>query len=387
MKPKIKALWISSWYPNRIVELGGIFVKRHAEATSLYASIAIMHAVSDPSVKKDYFIDISFKPFLSVLIYYPITKNPIIKAIRILKAYKKGYVQVLKNWGKPDIVHIHVLFPAGIFGWYLNLFERLPFVVTEHRGGYIHKEGSYQGLFMKLFTKLTIRRAKAVLAISEYFSLAMKNHGLKNRYYAIVPNVVDTNIFKPLLKKDSNENEIFNFIHVSGLHDSVKNITGILRSIGQLAKIRQDFCVKIIGDIEEHAPYLALSSDLGILNVFVFFFPQISHIEVAFEMQKADSFLLFSNIEGLPCVILEAMSVGLPIIATETGGISDCVTLEKGILLNIGDEKGLVEAMNDVIENKYKYNPLSIRQAIVEKCGYETVGQAIVKVYTEVLHI
>ena len=96
-------------------------------------------------------------------------------------------------------------------------------------------------------------------------------------------------------------------------------------------------------------------------------------------------FVLFSNIEGSPCVILEAMACGLPIIATETGGIGERVTDETGILLQIGDEQGLVEAMNYMIDNKHKYDPSVIRQKIVEKCSVEAVGKAIVTVYEEVL--
>ena len=95
--------------------------------------------------------------------------------------------------------------------------------------------------------------------------------------------------------------------------------------------------------------------------------------------------VLFSHFEGLPCVILEAMAVGLPVIATDTGGMSDWITSETGILLNVGDEAGLVEAMNYVMDNRDKYDPSVISSKIVDKCSVEVVGQAIVAAYEEVL--
>jgi glycosyltransferase involved in cell wall biosynthesis len=375
---KLKALWICSWYPNRTAEIGGAFVKRHAEAAALFADIAVLHASSDPSLKKGYVIEISYEPFLTIRIYYPPTTNPIVKIFRILKAYRIGYAHLLEKWGKADILHLHVLYPAGLFAWYLNLFERLPFVVTEHRGGYIHKEGSYRGFFMKTFTKLTIKKAKAVLAISEHFALAMQKHGLTNPYYTIVPNVVDTNFFAPSPREIGMQAQypkpptgIFQFLHVALLDD--------------LSEKRSDFVLNIIGDGYDRPKLIDLATELHILDRFVFFQGKKTHREVASTMREnTDAFVLFSNIEGSPCVILEAMACGMPVIATETGGINERVTEETGILLNIGDENGLVEAMNFMIDNKAQYTPSVIRQKIVEKCSVEAVGKAISDVYEKV---
>ena len=104
-------------------------------------------------------------------------------------------------------------------------------------------------------------------------------------------------------------------------------------------------------------------------------------------MQNVDAFVLFSHVEGLPCVILEAMSASLPVIATETGGISEWVTPETGILLSIGDETRLVEAMDYMIDNHHKYAPSVIRSRIVEKCSIDAVGHSILNVYKDVLKL
>ena len=103
-------------------------------------------------------------------------------------------------------------------------------------------------------------------------------------------------------------------------------------------------------------------------------------------MQQSECVIMFSNIESQSVVTLEAASCGLPLIATETGGIGERVTPETGILLNIGDETALVEAMDYMIDNHDKYNPSVIRNKIVEKCSVDVIGQAIVKVYEGVLN-
>jgi glycosyltransferase involved in cell wall biosynthesis len=62
-------------------------------------------------------------------------------------------------------------------------------------------------------------------------------------------------------------------------------------------------------------------------------------------MQSLDVFVLPSLAEGTPNSIVEAMAHGLPVIATEVGGIPDLLTPETGILVPPGDRARLAEAM------------------------------------------
>ena len=67
---------------------------------------------------------------------------------------------------------------------------------------------------------------------------------------------------------------------------------------------------------------------------------------------NADIYLMTSDYEGLPLVVLEAMSAGLPIISTRAGGVPDVVTDgENGFLLECGDKSGLVNAMQQLMED------------------------------------
>ena len=385
MNKKIKTLWLCSWYPNRTYLTHGNFIRRQLKTVQPFCDVAVIFVIETKDVK-EMLIDASDdEGVLTLIAYIPSTSFLPIKLLFFLKAYLKLYKYLSKNWGKPDLVHLNVVYPAGLFALILNIFKRLPFIITEHSSIYRPERQAYNGLFLKILTYLCVKRAKAVIALTDFnVNIMRKVRHLENRNYLVLPNVVDISLFS-LPKKSKIGNEKFTFLHISGLHDSIKNISGILRSIGQLALIRQDFIVNIIGDPEECPPYFLLAQELKILNTCVTFSPGIPYTEVAIKMQKLDAFILFSHVEGLPCVILEAMSAGLPVIATETGGISEWVTPETGILLNIGDEAGLVEAMNNMIDNHHKYDPSVIRSKIVDKCSVEAVGKAIVDIYKDVL--
>lgn len=65
---------------------------------------------------------------------------------------------------------------------------------------------------------------------------------------------------------------------------------------------------------------------------------------------NADVFLLSSDYEALPLSVLEAMAAGLPVIATDVGGLRDIVT-DNGILLPSGDQGGMTNAMKRLYED------------------------------------
>ena len=223
------------------------------------------------------------------------------------------------------------------------------------------------------------------MALSGSFIDALTQIGFKARQFRIVFNVVDTELFTPIFK-EKREGTPFQFANFSRFVNENKNITGIIKSAAELAKKRQDFVVNLIGDGDDKDLILQCATSLGVLNRIVFWKGYLQEKETAQAMQNTDCVIMFSNLESQSVVTLEAASCGLPLIATETGGIGERVTPETGILLNIGDEAGLVEAMNEMIDNYQKYAPPLIRAKIVEKCSVEAVGKAIVSVYEKVLN-
>jgi glycosyltransferase involved in cell wall biosynthesis len=404
----MKILWLCSWYPNRYIYYNGFFVRRQAEAVAQFADIATLHAVEktgeillpDGTKQKitegsDFEIEINKKTHFEVIVYFPKSTHPIFKFINQFKAYHRGFKLIKNEWGTPDLTHLHIIISAGIYALFLHFFYKIPFLITEHSSMYRRETGVFErsNWVFKTIVRLCAKRAKAIIALSPFYASTMQQHGLINRFFYI-PNVVDTDLFQLKNKLKTIENivlveseliknkelKLFNLVHVSGLHDSIKNITGIINAVKKLSEIRQDFVLNIIGDPFEQPPYKALVTALNI-EKFIRFHDFLPIEQVAEQMREADIFVLFSRFEGLPCVILEAMSAGLPIIATETGGISDWVTEGSGRLVNSEDEAALVENLDFMMTHLHQYNPELIRKKIVETCSYEAVGQAIVNIY------
>ena len=97
-------------------------------------------------------------------------------------------------------------------------------------------------------------------------------------------------------------------------------------------------------------------------------------------MQQAHLFVLPSLWDNMPCVILEAMATGLPIVSTRTGGIPDMVDEQTGILAEPGDAPSLLRALRRMLATLERFD----RRYIVHKAqqySYESVGLAYHTVY------
>jgi len=124
--------------------------------------------------------------------------------------------------------------------------------------------------------------------------------------------------------------------------------------------------IAIVGDGSEKKFLLNLSKNLGINENITFINPTYNTDDI---MKKSKIFVLPSRYEGLPMVILEAMSNKLPVISTQVGGISELI-IDKfnGILINPDDVEGLSNSIIILLSNKNLYD-------FISKNAYEIVNK------------
>jgi glycosyltransferase involved in cell wall biosynthesis len=127
--------------------------------------------------------------------------------------------------------------------------------------------------------------------------------------------------------------------------------------------------------------WIQQASSLGIRSDSIDFFGEISWEEVARKMESSHALLLFSNYENLPCVIVEALACGLPVISTRVGGISEHINPERGILVDRGDEDALAKAIDSMSSNIDQYDKEALRKYAVERFSNEAVATAFVGLY------
>ena len=377
LQSKMLIFHICSWYPNRVILNDGNFIQKHIRSLNKYVDSIVLSVYEDSDLKSGYQLIESQDEGIKAYIYYiSQSKNKFLKIFKRFLFYFKGYKLLKKKYGKPDILHAHVFLFGGIFSWLLSFFEKTPYIVSEHSNIYSNKIP----IFKKILVRKSAKKSKYIFPVSRNLQSKLLKMNI-NGNYLIIPNVVDCNIFKPIIK---NSNSVFQFLHISNFAVE-KNIPGLLKAIKKLSEQRSDYHFTIAGD-GELSEVKKLINNHEIDYKFLSIKGKLSENEVALNMQNSDCFVLFSDDENLPCVILEAISSGLPVISTNVGGIIEILNDEKlGVLIEPQDVTALLKALNYVIDNKLKYNKTYISNFGRNNFSEELVGNQIFNIYKEIL--
>jgi glycosyltransferase involved in cell wall biosynthesis len=101
--------------------------------------------------------------------------------------------------------------------------------------------------------------------------------------------------------------------------------------------------------------------------------------------RQKDIFVSASMQEGMSNAMLEAMASGLPIITTRCEGVDELIT-DNGIVVEDTDAAALAEAINNLAENKQRYNAMcAAARHRAETFGWDRVAEGYMKLYHRVL--
>lgn len=235
----------------------------------------------------------------------------------------------------------------------------VPVICTAHGKNYYPDQ-----FYRRQAYRLVARYSNKFVAVSEDLkSFLVDRIGISENKIVVVHNGIDTEKFK-----GSNFNRVeirrdmglmpqdYVIVVVAALFE-MKGHKDLLKSISKLGDIQQKLKVLFIGDGPYKKQLVRLTRKLGLENKIVFtgFRDDIAEL-----LSASDLFVLPSYSEGLPISVLEAMSVGLPVIATDVGGMREIITDgETGYLVPAKDVDALAMTIRWCIENKNTIDEIS----------------------------
>ena len=379
-KERKHIVFLARWYPHRYDPMFGLFVQRHAEAAALFNDITVIYCQQttdngqQTSSKEKFEIVRTLENNVDTIrVYYKKPKNKIQSLLRFYRAN----MMALKLCKKPDLIHVHILTRLGVIAWIQKLLHKTPYIITEHWSRYL-PGNDFKGFLRKLFTKIVVRNAETITTVTENLAIAMKNHGLRNDNYVVLPNVVNLDMFH-ISEKNNNPCKI---IHISCFEDKSKNISGLLESLKIIDDKGIDFQCKLIGEGLDLDLMKGKAKELQLINK-VSFTGLLQGQALADVLSSGDFLVLSSNYENMPVVILEALASGLPVVSTNVGGIKEMIDDTKGILVEPRNKEALAEAMIKMIETHKNYDANYLRNSVIEKYGYESVGMFLSRLYNK----
>lgn len=223
--------------------------------------------------------------------------------IHLAQAYWPEFVWLVKKTrGLRYVVHFHLdVGPSGFFG-------RIFLMYKKHILGHV------------------LRDADRVIVFSNTQSgLVQNRYGVKKINIAIIPNGVGEEYFyrevRPVPK------DRLQLLYVGRLSVQKR----VDRLIDMLALLKIPVQLTIVGDGEEKEKLEAQAHRLGLINVT--FEGKKNGEELRAYYRNADVFVIASDVEGMPLVVLEAMASGLPIVASNVLGLSELVA-DVGVLVD-----------------------------------------------------
>ncbi len=387
-------LHLLSWFPSPDDPTLGNFCVRMIDALPEECHSVILSVCDGKDMTKSFEVkEIKGARHTHVQIYIRPPKVNAIRKLKMLRMYQYGLKYIKKHFFEPDLVHLHVAYPLGQVALLWKKLFGYKYVMTEHWT--IYQPQNKDVLIGRLKKKIVkiANNAELIMPVSLDLQHCMEGHGVRN-HFQVIYNLVNTDMFKlgqpcidSSLRTNLRGNDMHGgkkrMLHISTLRDEAKNFSGILRVVEKLKQQRDDFELHVIHDYE--APeFKAFVKDHNLTDCVIFHGKKTS-AEVAEAYQKADFFVLFSNFENLPCVIVEAFASGVPVLSTSVGGIAEIVSDERGILIPQGDEEALLQGMNQMLDHCREYDREAIRDYAIKTFAAQNIGRQIFDVYKEVV--
>ena len=176
----------------------------------------------------------------------------------------------------------------------------------------------------------------------------------------VIPNFLDS--LPPLPQNTQKEHSIVSY---SRLENEQKNMFMLFDAFADFAKSHPEYTLKVFGDGPDKEKCETYISEIGCdWNIKLLGEPD----DVTGRIYPSEIFVLTSNYEGMPNTLLSAMSIGMPCISTDCGGVRDLIQNgQSGVIVDKNDTKTMSEALsfladNDEIRNRLGENARTMMQ-------------------------
>lgn len=286
---------------------------------------------------------------------------------------------------RPDILHAHD-YKTNLLGLFLGRCFRIPTITTLH--GYVTRGGRLELYYF--LDRLCLSQMDHVIAVSNDLDQHAQMVRVPNSRRSLVENAIDTDEFRRQLDVTSAKKRLgFRSKRLTvgavGRLSREKGFDVLIRAAHQLIGRGHDIDVVIAGDGEEEQALRALIRELD-LDQRVRLLGHCADTRALYE--ALDIFVLSSLREGLPNVVLEALAMEVPVVATRVAGVPRLIQDGKnGVLVEPGSVESLAQSMSQLLGNDSLRDRLAKqgRQTVVDHYSFAVRMQKIRRIYDELL--
>lgn len=284
----------------------------------------------------------------------------------------------INTFGKPELMHVHAALYAGFAAQKVMRETGIPYLITEHSSSIGLKE-------MKDAERKKLRGvyedAAVVITVSTFLkNLLVEKLDLKEERIRVIPNFIDTSFYKP----DASIVKTGKVIFTACYHQKNKRLDRLIEAFAMLH--REDNSLRLIigGEGPETENLKQLVSSLG-LGTTIEFPGFLSRQQMKEFLDRSSVLVSSSDFETFGVILIEAMAMGVPVVATDSGGPSDIITETNGVLVPRSID-GLASGLNKVLKNLPGYSSVAIRDFVLEHFSEKSQVIQYQQLYSEIIN-
>jgi glycosyltransferase involved in cell wall biosynthesis len=357
--PRIKISFLSTSFPRFEGDFSGNFVLRYAqELSNLGVDVEIV-APDDPKSLplSEKFSLIRFPYFFprsrQTLAYGSgiINKRNVFVWLQLPFLLINFFLAALRSTRKTQLVHAFWS-PSGIIALAVSRFKSRPVVITLWGSD---KLVAQIPIISKLIL-IILNTADAIICEDNNLKSFLVSRGLDSEKITLIRNGIDLQSFHPGDPIEAKKNlELKDDQHIMlsiGSLNKTKNHALLISTFAEIAASKNTWHLYIIGEGEEQQNLEKQIIDSK-LEQKITLLGLLDHNSISKWLKAADIFVLPSQKEGTPNVLLEAMACGLPVIASKVGGIPELIQDNtEGLLFESGSKHDLKEKLIRLIQDK-----------------------------------
>lgn len=293
----------------------------------------------------------------------------------------RSFIELRKTLRKirPDIISTHST-KAGFIGRIAGRTLGIPTIFTAHGWGFTDGRPPLQALAFRAVERISAAWGARIITVCESDRVAAVRARVASGDRLVTIHNAMPDIDETLRAKPGNSRPLL--VMVARL-SHWKDQPTLLHALSGLKDL--DWQLELVGEGPLRKQLEELVHDLGLTSrvTFVGFRQDVPEL-----LAKAQIFLLISKWEGFPRSILEAMRAGLPVVATDNGGVKESVMDgETGFVSPRGDAAQLRERVRLLLSNselRVKMGEAS-RAHYEENFTFDRLVERTTKVYESVL--
>jgi glycosyltransferase involved in cell wall biosynthesis len=266
--------------------------------------------------------------------------------------------------GRADVVHC-TMWDASLWGRLAAIAARRPVIVADHatdRAVQLSSAGSPRGRWIALHNRLLDAATFATVACATTQLELLKAEGVAESKLVHIPNGVPVNELETRARGGPRRAELqipeeaIVIIHV-GVFRFEKNQAGSLDVVARLRDLFGDVRLIYVGDGARRHEVERRARDIG--ADWALFLGESEDVPALLAL--ADLMILPSLSDAMPMTILEAMALGVPVVASAVGDIPIVLSHGGGICVPPGDKDAFVRACTELLNDERRRRELATR--------------------------